>query len=406
MKPHEHVGNAIRTLAVLSLGLAGCAYVEPYEPVSALREDSVPPNTRRIARGLNASSHGDRPPGPFAPNASGHVAEAPQDANGVNLAARNYAWQVGEARTVRSVRTTPPPKVHFINSDRPSSASVNRPLSPKPAPPSPPVVTAPIPPPPPVAVVSPSPQAAPVLAAPPTATLRLPDRARPSRQELIRMLIEDVRDGSEPVLVRALTAVAVRAAAPDRPLDPADLAALGPAERDSVEQYHALLVRLRVELAEGGEFDAQQIAADLEQMTDQPVRVRCLHLCRKVSGFGDYELISGNSFPAGRENPMVLYLEMDRFQIQDQESGLHEVRLSQEVVLYTDPGGATVWKQPSVEIVDVSRNRRRDFFVTQLIRLPKVLGVGSYLLKITVTDEHGKTMDEIQAPVHLVAQTQ
>ncbi len=217
------------------------------------------------------------------------------------------------------------------------------------------------------------------------------------------MLIEDVRSGSEPAVAKALTAAALGAVDTDRQFDPAAIAELAPTQRDAVSQYHALLILLREDLTAGRQIDPQMIASELEKMIDQPVRVRCLNLCRKVSGFGDYEVIPGNSFNAGRENPMVLYLEMDRFQIHKQESGLHEVRLSQEVVLYTDPGGAAVWKQPSVQIVDVSRNRRRDFFVTQLIRLPQVLGVGDYLLKVTVTDEHGQTMDEIQTPVQLVA---
>ena len=213
-----------------------------------------------------------------------------------------------------------------------------------------------------------------------------------------------MRQGPDPAVVRALTVAALSTADQDRHLDPTDLAELGPTERDAVTQYHALLVRLRAELVEGGEFDPQRIAAQIEQAIEKPVRIRCLHLCWRVDGFGDYELIPDNSFPAGRKNPMVLYLELDRFRIHAQDSGTNEVRLSQEVVLYTDPGGSAVWKQPRVQIVDVSRNRRRDFFVTQPISLPEALSVGKYLLKVTVTDEHSRTMDEIQIPLDLVVQ--
>ena len=62
-----------------------------------------------------------------------------------------------------------------------------------------------------------------------------------------------------------------------------------------------------------------------------------------------------------------------------------------------------MWKQPATQIVDESRNKRRDFFVVQLIRLPARLGVGKYRLKVRINDLHGGSIDETTLPIQLVA---
>ena len=59
--------------------------------------------------------------------------------------------------------------------------------------------------------------------------------------------------------------------------------------------------------------------------------------------------------------------------------------------------------QNTVQIVDRSRNRRRDFFEVQLIKLPPQLSVGKYWLKVRVTDLHGNYIDETSLPIKIVA---
>ncbi|MCG8403178.1 MAG: hypothetical protein MJA84_16535, partial [Firmicutes bacterium] len=56
-----------------------------------------------------------------------------------------------------------------------------------------------------------------------------------------------------------------------------------------------------------------------------------------------------------------------------------------------------------VRITDVSRNVRRDFFLVQMIELPKRLTLGEFALKVRVTDEHGQTRDETTIPIEIVA---
>jgi len=81
---------------------------------------------------------------------------------------------------------------------------------------------------------------------------------------------------------------------------------------------------------------------------------------------------------------------------------VHQVRVAQEVTLY-DHDGLVVWRQPRAEITDESRNRRRDFFIVQLIRLPANLGVGEFDLKVIVTDLADGSQDEAMVSLKVVA---
>ena len=83
--------------------------------------------------------------------------------------------------------------------------------------------------------------------------------------------------------------------------------------------------------------------------------------------------------------------------------GQYEVKLAQQVSLYNEADGLEVWRHPSVQIVDRSRNRRRDFFEVQLIKLPPQLNVGKYRLKVRVTDYHADCIDEASMPIRFVA---
>lgn len=235
----------------------------------------------------------------------------------------------------------------------------------------------------------------------------LEEAEAPNPTEPLVRELQALREGSEPAMARALKAATLLAAEPGRTLTEVNLKGLDASQQAMVRQYHQLVVALAQQLADDGGLDEQGLAARLEQLVGrQPIRIRVLALCRRVRGFGDYDPFENNTFIAGRPNAMVLYVEVDRFTVHERTDGMNEVSLVQEVVLYTDPGGTAVWRQDAVGIVDESRNRRRDFFVTQLIRLPQTLGVGKYFLKVTVTDQHSKTVDEKQAELQIVADRQ
>ncbi|MFW6033276.1 MAG: hypothetical protein ACOCTI_07875, partial [Phycisphaeraceae bacterium] len=128
-----------------------------------------------------------------------------------------------------------------------------------------------------------------------------------------------------------------------------------------------------------------------------------MELCRRVDDYGLYEPFARRQFLAGHSRRLGLYLEIDHFRVAPAADDRFEVRLRLEVVLYSEADGLAVWRQDPVQYTDLSRSRRRDFFIARPIELPANLGVGKYRLKVRVTDLHGGSMDEHTIPLQLVA---
>jgi hypothetical protein len=128
-------------------------------------------------------------------------------------------------------------------------------------------------------------------------------------------------------------------------------------------------------------------------------------LCKRVTGFGVYEPMEPARFMAGREQPAILYCEVAHFYSQLTAERKWETRLSHEVVLYSE-NGMQVWPETSKpeSIVDVARNRRHDFFLVKMLRLPATLTIGRYLLKVTVVDQHAGRVAEATVPIQIVAE--
>ncbi|MDP7349198.1 MAG: hypothetical protein QF735_13220, partial [Phycisphaeraceae bacterium] len=144
---------------------------------------------------------------------------------------------------------------------------------------------------------------------------------------------------------------------------------------------------------------------------DRPITIRDVQLCRRVEAFGVYDAFETNTMMAGRVTPRIVYVELDHFASRQNVAStgsamaggkVHQVRVAQEVTLY-DHDGLVVWRQPRAEITDESRNRRRDFFIVQLIRLPANLGVGEFDLKVIVTDLADGSQDEAMVSLKVVA---
>ncbi len=125
--------------------------------------------------------------------------------------------------------------------------------------------------------------------------------------------------------------------------------------------------------------------------------------CTRVDGYGVYEPVEPARFVAGREHPVIIYVEVDNFASQVTEKKLWETRLSQSMILYTE-SGLPVWNEQSKQIVDSSRNRRRDFFIAKKTKLPSTLTIGRYVLKISVTDLQSNRVAETTVPVQVLAQ--
>jgi hypothetical protein len=114
-----------------------------------------------------------------------------------------------------------------------------------------------------------------------------------------------------------------------------------------------------------------------------------------------------SQFPAGRNNDLIVYNEVANFSSIEGSDGIWRTRLQQQMVLYTD-NGLAVWPERSNAdtFIDQSRNRRHDFFISRLVRLPSSLAAGKYVLKVTLTDEQSNRVVEASSPLEIVGDTQ
>ncbi len=128
-------------------------------------------------------------------------------------------------------------------------------------------------------------------------------------------------------------------------------------------------------------------------------------LCRKVDAFGVYDPIEPARFVAGREQPVIVYCEVENFASQLDDQKRWATMLAEEVVLYDEQNGLEVWREKQARsIVDHSRNRRHDFFIVKMIKLPANLTIGRYLLKVSVVDQQVQRVAENTVAVEMVAQ--
>lgn len=251
-----------------------------------------------------------------------------------------------------------------------------------------------LPPPPESEPASPEPtQADSTAAASPTST----------RQALLAQLRESIRSSDQPVADKALALAALGLLDGTAP-DQADLASLPAPQRDRLASFQSLIRQLAERWSSSSSTpDPQAVVDQLSHLLGpQPLTIRQAKLCLSVKGFGVYDELPSPSLQAGREHRLVVYVELDHFEAAP-TSGLFQVKLSQETEVYTEADGLCVWRLPKAEFVDESRNRRRDFFTTQLVRLPPNLGVGRYRLKVRLTDLANNSCDEVSIPFQVVA---
>lgn len=126
----------------------------------------------------------------------------------------------------------------------------------------------------------------------------------------------------------------------------------------------------------------------------ESLQIDSLQFCQRADGYGVYEPLVDSRFPAGRENRALVYYELYNFAHELTDDGRFEVRIAQQVELYNATGGTAIWRQGPVEMADVSRNKRRDFFVVCPIDLPAGLSAGEYRLKVCVADKHSGSVSE------------
>lgn len=190
---------------------------------------------------------------------------------------------------------------------------------------------------------------------------------------------------------------------------------LTPAEADALHAWADGVRQAASEISAGatGDEAAEVIRRALAGALDRAaaggsVGIARAALCTKVDGFGRYTEFPGRSVLAGRKQRAIVYVELDRFGHRpasgpDGEAGF-SVELTQDLSLYHEADGLLAWRKGEQEISDFSRNRRRDFFVVQMIDLPETLTIGKYALKVRVRDRATGAEAEASLPIEVVAQ--
>lgn len=237
------------------------------------------------------------------------------------------------------------------------------------------------------------------------------DPATLTNDQLLAALKDRLSKDHQSALKPYLAAAALSMVDPKFELTESDLGALTPEDRQLVLAYQRVFTHLGQSLHGSSDEDRRQLRLAAEELAEQTaeknkLRVHNAQLCTRVDGFGQYTPFTHNTFLAGKEQPVIVYAELAGYMAQHDASDQHYlVKLTQKIVLYNESDGLPVWKVEPTEIVDRSRNPRRDFFVVQLINLPARLSVGKYQLKLTMTDEQGHAIDEASMPINVVADT-
>jgi len=227
------------------------------------------------------------------------------------------------------------------------------------------------------------------------------------RRAVVADLIDQIASSDDTAASKAVQLQALRIIEPSLGADDPAMDALDDGPREQIARFADLMLRWAGEL----KADKTPVAAVWlqkavdEMLAGEPIHIRNTELCKRVDGYGVYTPFDSHTFLAGRSNAVIVYVELDNFRAVEIGSGQHEVKLSQAIEVYNEADGLRVWGSSPVQVLDRSRNRRRDFFVVQLIELPARLSVGKYLMKVRITDQHGGSVAETSIPLEYVADT-
>ncbi|MCK4872973.1 MAG: hypothetical protein KAS72_09630 [Phycisphaerales bacterium] len=135
---------------------------------------------------------------------------------------------------------------------------------------------------------------------------------------------------------------------------------------------------------------------------DLPLTIPVMELVQSASGLGQYQPLANHKLLMDRPHRIGVYVELENFTSHPDDDGLYRVELGQTLALYKDEDGTQVWREPEQRYDDVSRNRRRDFFLAVPVDLPR-LSVGTYQFKVTMRDLASGAIAERTIELEVVA---
>jgi hypothetical protein len=236
------------------------------------------------------------------------------------------------------------------------------------------------------------------------------ERRRATEELLVELSRELYRDASEADMpLRELLLIAATSMVdPDRALSPEAIPGLTERERELLAALQQFFLDLGRKL-DGTRDVEETIAAAVDLLrgalagAGPRFRLGTVALCTRVGGYGDFDEFSKYSFLAHTEQQTVLYVEVLGFTSELNDKGQWVTELSQQLAIYSDRDGIPVWREDWQRAVDATRNRRTDFFLVQMMNLPKELSVGRYHLKVRVRDERSGAEAERSVTVEMVA---
>ncbi len=155
----------------------------------------------------------------------------------------------------------------------------------------------------------------------------------------------------------------------------------------------------KVEAPADGPPPAAQVPAAVPPPEElNPLGVSELHLCRKVHGFGSFELLNQTALKAGQR--LLLYWELTGLEYELQKDG-YLSRVSSRVEIRTADSGLLQWALELGSAEERFGRRRRDNYVNCVIELPKSLQPGSYRLKLTQTDLVASRSTSAEIPLQI-----
>jgi hypothetical protein len=227
--------------------------------------------------------------------------------------------------------------------------------------------------------------------------------------ELAARLREQADAGERPLHALAALA-ALELIQPGVYDQPGAAALLTSRERDALSLWRDMLRYAGRSLGENDSSNAllRSVRVASEQARDfATLELTKVALCARVDGFGQYVELDSTKMLAGQAHRVGLYVEVDGFGTRaasdDEGRPAHRVELTRELSLYHDADGLLAWRRPAVDITDSSLNRRRDFFFSEVIELPRTLSVGAYRLKVSVTDRVTGAVAESILAIDVVA---
>lgn len=230
-------------------------------------------------------------------------------------------------------------------------------------------------------------------------------RLRELMVSLSSQLYRDAAYADSP-LPQYLLIASMSMVAPERALNPDALPDLNEREREILRAYQTFFTEVGAQLRATG--DTELLVEAIDQLRtavrEEPsLTIPRAALCWRVRGYGQYDEFNRNSFLAQSGQQVIVYTEIDDFTSERNEKGEWVTELSEELVIHNLRDGIPVWRQAPMSVPDVSRNQRREFFISHIITLPKSLPVGAYSLKVRVRDEKSNAVAETTIDFTIVA---